>query len=282
METNTQIGFLTMIVTQALIRASSVHNRLGLVGKEIVKKNSYEDMALKCDIECEKAILEFLKGFDLPIHVISEEHGLVELNPGPKYLGILDGLDGSYIYKDFAGTGRYSTMFGILDGTDPSYDDYLVSGIMEHVTGRLYVAIKDRGAFVIKNGKEMPIHVSDQTEMIPGITNIYLYEWPKPEREIFTKKIEGFDFFKGCSATYYIDVADGSADAALETTRKGNLETVIAYGLIKEAGGVMVDVLGNSIGPQKYLEFGQKDIVPVITAGTQKLADAIIQILRKA
>lgn len=76
-------------------------------------------------------------------------------------------------------------------------------------------------------------------------------------------------------------VAEGLADFALECTRKGNLEIAAAYGLIKEAGGAMVDLEGNDISDQKYLVFGTKENVPIITAATAKLAQKLVIFLKE-
>jgi fructose-1,6-bisphosphatase/inositol monophosphatase family enzyme len=42
---------------------------------------------------------------------------------------------------------------------------------------------------------------------------------------------------------------------ALECTRKGNLEIAVAYGLIREAGGVMTTADGEDLGPKGYQTF---------------------------
>lgn len=60
--------------------------------KNLSKKNQFEETALKVDIECEKAILDFLKEAGVPIRVISEEYGQVGITENPRYLGILDGI----------------------------------------------------------------------------------------------------------------------------------------------------------------------------------------------
>ncbi|MBX4210746.1 hypothetical protein KW783_02115, partial [Candidatus Parcubacteria bacterium] len=75
--------------------------------------------------------MDFLREQNIPIRVIAEEHGVVDITANPRYLGILDGLDGSSVYKKARGTGRYGTMFGIFDTTDPTYQYYVASGIME-------------------------------------------------------------------------------------------------------------------------------------------------------
>ena len=92
-----------------------------------------------------------------------------------------------------------------------------------------------------------------------------------------------FDYqFFGSTAVNFFDMAIGTTDLDLECTRKGNLEFAVGYPLIKEAGGFMVTLDGKSIGPKKFLEFGQNEHVPIITASTiQLVRDAINYIHNK-
>lgn len=265
------------IVLDSLRRTLSAHDSLGEIGEELVQKNQFGDTALRVDIECEKVILDFLKEMRVPIRVISEEHGQVDITENPRYLGILDGLDGSNVYKKERGRARYGTMFGIFNTTNPSYSDYLVSGIMEHSTKRLFVAQRNGGAFVVKGDKRTPVHSSGRTQLDPS-AQIYIDEYFEINREIFSKKLKGFNtHYGGSSAVYYADVASGAADLILECTRKNNLEIAIAYGLETEAGAVMVGLDGASLGDKKYLEFGQKEKVPIITAATRELAERLLE-----
>ena len=268
---------LESIAIESLSRALSVHDTLGEAGEELVQKNQFGETALRVDVECEKAVLDFLREAKIPIRVISEEHGQVDITENLRYLGILDGLDGSNVYKKERGRARYGTMFGIFATTNPRYGDYLMSGIMEHSTKRLFVAFSNGGAFVIEGDKRTPIHSSGKTRLDPA-AQVYIDEYFEINRETFSKKLKGFNtHYGGSSAVYYADVASGAADLALECTRKNNLEIAVAYGLETEAGAVMVGLDGASIGDKKYLEFGQSEKVPIITAATRELAEGLIE-----
>ena len=269
------------ITLDSLRRALLVHDTLGETGEELVQKNQFGETALRVDVGCEKAILDFLKEAGVPIRIISEEHGQVDITDNPRYLGVLDGLDGSNVYKKERGRARYGTMFGIFDTVNPSYQDYIASGIMEHPTKRLFIALKNGGAFIMEGDKRTPIHSSGRTQLDPD-TQIYIDEYFEINRNTFSNKLQNFkpksrDFSAGSSAVHYADVASGVADLVLECTRKNNLEIAIAYGLETEAGAVMVDLDGVTIGDKKYLEFGQKETVPIITAATKELADRLLE-----
>ncbi|MBU0953211.1 MAG: hypothetical protein KKA90_02185 [Nanoarchaeota archaeon] len=252
----------------SLEKAYNIHQDLGKVGEELLQKNQFGETALRGDVEIEKAMV--------PIRILSEEHGTLDIGTNPQYLGLLDGLDGSSVYKKARAKGRYGTMLGIFSSLDPRYDDYLFSGIMEHATRRLFYAVNGKGSFLIANGKTETIACSKSTELSEK-TRIYVDEYFETNRKIFSAKLQGFHVsYLGSSAVYYADLASGSADLVLECTRKRNLEIAIAYGLETESGGVMVTADGRSLGPCPYLEFGHDIQVPVVSAATKELAEALI------
>lgn len=63
-------------------------------------------------------------------------------------------------------------------------------------------------------------------------------------------------------------------DAVIECTRKKNLEIAVAFGILNEAGGAMLDSHGHSLAGKNYLDFGQgaDDHLLVISAATKTLA----------
>lgn len=267
----------------ALERAFEVHESLGKSGEKKIQKNQFGQTALKVDLDCEKAVIDTFREEKIHLRIISEEHGTVDIMKKPKYLAVLDGLDGTKEYKQNRGKGRYATMFAIFSNINPKYNDYLFCGVMEHSTKKLFFVSKGKGSFIFSNGKRKTIHCSNTKELTKRI-KIYADEEFDKNRDItflndtFLSKLKGYRFLhESSSAVHYIDLAQGKADLVLECTRKGNLEIATAYGLVKEAGGVMVGMNGVSLGNKKYLEFGQKDYVPVVTASTIELAKELLK-----
>ncbi|KKQ75916.1 MAG: hypothetical protein US96_C0002G0029, partial [Candidatus Woesebacteria bacterium GW2011_GWB1_38_5b] len=84
----------------------------------------------------------------------------------------------------------------------------------------------------------------------------------------FKKLFIGSPENSGSSCKYYSDLISGKIDVVIECTRKRNLEIAAAYGLVREAGGVMVDILGRDLEKMSYLEFYQSDDkhFPIISA----------------
>lgn len=274
------------ILIEALTQAHIVHNDLGREGLAAEAKNRYGDMAMTVDVRCGEAIILYLQRHMFPIRLIGEESSEVTIGT-PKYLGVMDEMDGSDMAKAGWNVNRYGTMFGIFATTDPSYDDYVAVGYIEHATKNLYYAVNGEGAFVLNlaTTRTKRIRTSGKSRL-GNEARIYVDEYYDFNVKTFSEKLRDFapnkgDFYDGTAASVsFADVARGAADFSLRSTGKNNLEPMIAYGLITEAGGAMVDEEGNSFGPKKYLEYGQGEKLPIITAATPELAMEMVEYLK--
>lgn len=279
-----RINEIAEIGILALRAAKSVHDQLGEDGLAAVPSpNQFGEQALKADVEAEKIVLESLRKSGLPLRVISEEHGITNLTEKPELLGILDGIDGTSQYKEGRNRLRYATMLGIALGADPRYKDYLFSGIMEHPTNRLWIGIRGEGSFLVDaNGNRTQIHTSFRT-IFDDSAQIYTLtpEYNDTARKYLSTLVREYKTQLPLSAAIsYVDIASGQADLEVEVTRKRNLEQMIAFGLITEARGVMVDENGESIGNQRYLLWGQEDFRLLVTAATPELAHDFLEKFR--
>lgn len=279
-----KIEEITEIGIRALRAAKIVHDQLGEIGLESVPSpNQFNEQALKADVEAEKAVLKSLKESELPIKVVSEEHGITDLSENQTLLGVLDGIDGTSEYRAGRNRLRYATMLGISSGLDPAYGEYLFSGIMEHSTNRLWIGIRGQGSFFVDpNGNKTQINTSGKT-VFDNSTRIYSMqpEYNDTSRRHLTGLVRKYKTTLPLSeAIALVDVACGEADLAATATRKSNLEQMIAFGLVMEAGGVMVDENNRNIYNQRYLEWGQKESVLLVTACTPQLAGDFLEKLK--
>lgn len=284
-------------VRNGLSATFRMHESLGERGTEEVQKNQFGETAMRADIEAEEVLMELVKSLGIHIKVRSEEHGEVNLNPDelpPKLIAVMDGLDGSGVYEKERGVGRYGTMFAFLDGSNPRYGDYLAAGIMEHSTGRLALAFKGKGLEVsnLKTGETSHPRTKDAENLEPGSTVFVdsvhvekdepLYQHNQyfaKNRETFVEPLTKAGFHPvrlGSSAASYVSISLGEAELACESTRKGNLEFAVGYPIIHEAGGVVVTLDGRDIGSNHYLDFGQREHIPVIIAANQKVAQQVL------
>jgi fructose-1,6-bisphosphatase/inositol monophosphatase family enzyme len=272
---------LVKLGIEALKKSFEVHNNLGEKGLKEIQKNEHGDTSLLVDIECEKIIIETFKQANIPLKIISEEHGEVNLFDNPKYLAVIDGLDGTNVYKKEIGKGRYGTMFGIFLNLNPNYEDYIFCGVMEHSSNKLYYAIKDKGTFLITNEEKLPLNCSSVKRL--DKSKIYADEYFDKDKDTsfiydtYLSKLKDYHFLhSNSSAIHYVDLAQGKVDLVLECTRKRNLEIAVAFGLINETNGIIVTIDGKSIKNKKYLELGQNEYIPIISASTIELANELI------
>lgn len=275
---------IKQIGIEALLKSFLRHETLGERGVEMVKKNQFGDMAMRGDIEAEDAVIQYLKEQNFPITLRSEEHGETHIGSSPTHFGVLDGIDGSAWYSSARGVGRYGTLLGIYEGTDPMYKDYLFSGIMEHATKRVLYGVKGKGSFAydVVSGSTTPIHTSSTTVLDTKI-HIHIDQYWEINKTTFMIPLKGYNIldYHLCSSVHYANVALGISDLALECTRKNNLEIAAVFGLIREAGGVIMTRDGKDISELQYRTFGQLSKVPVITAASQQLAEDVIRQLKK-
>lgn len=282
-----EVNKLKEIGNLALREAYETVRRLAQFGISPVKTNQFGDTALRGDVEAESAVLEVLKANNIPIKVISEEHGVTIIGDNPLYLGILDGIDGSGVYRRERDKGRYGTMFAIYKTTDPTFNDYLYGGIMEHVSNRLCFASKGKGSLTVENGEAKPIHCSQSLRLDRESSKLYAdTNFDKVYKtNVISDCLWGLGGYNiacmSSSAVHYVDLASGYVDGVIECTRKGNLEIAVAFPLITEAGGVLLGVDGISLGDRKYTVFGQNNHEPVISACTLELGKDMLRIINR-
>lgn len=235
-------------------------------GLSFHQKNQFGDRCLMIDWKCEQAVIDSLKESQIPIRIISEEHGVVDLDSAPKFLGFLDGIDGtSAAEKDYSG-GRFATMFGVASELNPKYSHISFGGIYEHSTRN--------------SVNSLDVQKKVSTKKLSR-AKIYLDQYG-PNLNLFQKFINHQNVsYLDSSGSHYLDLATGKVDAVLECTRKGNLEIAVAYPIIKNAGGTVVDINGEDIGNKEYNEWGQgaNEHLPIISASSQALANEVIEFL---
>ena len=281
------------VVIRALREVYRQHKKLGEEGKKYLEeKNWVGQKTLVADWEAEEAIINSLLELDEPIFVVSEEHGKFNLSYGDsKYLAVMDGIDGSFAYR--FGRGPYATSFAIFKGGNPKYEDYLASGILEHPSGRIFVASKNGGSFIIEDGRKIAIGTSEEPLKFKN-SRIYVDGYFDVNNAHFSRNLGKFkELYVGTQYKWagsditYTRLAQGHDEegnpvsAVCECTRKGNLEIAAAVGLIEEAGGVVLTLDGESLAQRRYLSFGQgrRDRIPYIAAANEEVGRQLIDYL---
>ena len=280
-------------VRRGLIHSFQLHEELGERGTDKQQTNSFGETALLMDIYSEQVMMDALRELPYRFLVRTEEHGEVEINPeadGPCYLVVMDGLDGSSVYDKERGTGNYGPMFVIYDNDDPTYEEYMVAGVMNLSTGEMLIAAKgkDLASENLRTGEQSKVRANadatldenavvfaDATEVdedhnLHGFFTLNGNMAGKLHDELGVRS-----YRTGSTAANIMAVAKGEAVLDIGATRKGNLEFASAYAIIKASGGVMQTVGGEDLGKLKFREFGQgeKEFIPVIAAANEEVAE---------
>lgn len=284
------------LVEAGLWDTYQVHEDLGIEGVEAVEENQFGDQAMVADVQSERAMIDVLRASEQSFRVHSEEHGKLTVGDHlPSMLAVMDGLDGSSLYKKARGEGNYGSMFAIFESTDPRYNDYLAAGIMLHATAQLLVATRGQGVKQVdlRTGLARSAKTSDAALTHEAL--IYtdddatvpkenvLYPYFQTNLKVLAEPLRKVGYTTsrtGASAGYYASLAMGEALAVGEATRKGNLELAAAYALVKEAGGSIVDVkTWQDIGDQKFTEYGQSSHEPFLAVANPAVLETMQQIL---
>ncbi len=281
---NVDAGTISAVAESSLLNAAIRFTELGKDGKASVQKNRFGETALRMDIEAEQIVIETFRAAKVPARIVSEEHGITDLCVNPSLLAVLDGIDGTVVYKSGA-PGRFATLLTVFDHIDPKYSDYLYAGMMSHGSAELFAARKGNGV-VIQHVAAGSIVSSTPTALsaisaLAGAT-IYVDEsFPINER-VFSEPLKSLQ--PKCilsSAHYYTALARGEAELVCECTRKGNLELAAAHALISELGGILCTLDRSPLADARFNSFGQNEHIPVVAAANRQILNAALQLINQ-
>ena len=219
--------------------------------------NQFGDQTLVADWELEEVVIKFWRSTDFKIGWIAEEHPMLFDKNEVDYIGYLDGLDGSSVYKVNEG-GRCGTMMSIYRADDQTFAGYIGSLIVDYGSHKIggdcsYIAAKGMGTWAdpVTRGDYIQVNVApdrstrQMRKELLAYADLYFDSVRRAAKKIAKVK---FRYLKA-SMPYYVDLAQGYAWLVVECTRKHSLEIASAYPLIHEAGGVMVDLVsGQDLG----------------------------------
>lgn len=280
-------------VLNSLISVCNNHVELGEVGKQKDVINQFGEQALRADLAAEEIVIKNLwllaRENGLFVGVRGEEtaSSLLGIPFGIKCLATLDGLDGSANYLKPCGWS-YGTMFSFAQGYDPKYKDFEVAAIGLPEEGWVIVAIKNKGVFMFDIesdtcGKIEPFGLVEFDESKILSDNYF------PEAKEMLGDMQDKWTRTGSTAATIVAMAIGGQindpkfpemnngwQGLADVTRKGNLEQPILYLILSELGGVMVDKNGSDIGEYSFKEWGQSEKLPIISAISGNVAEAIL------
>jgi myo-inositol-1(or 4)-monophosphatase len=264
---------LTQICKDALYKAHDVLDYIGSKGTSEIHDKHVVDISTKGDMVVSEALRRYFKEQKIPAVFYSEEFGRIELMKNPRYTITIDDIDGTDNYYRGRGILPFCTVVAIFDSTEPSFQDVLVAGVIEHNSGRLWHAERNKGCYL----NDVRINTSGRKILdrrtlviidhyisgkdVSKFLDIYPESWVK-------------DF--GSAAFHLAGVSSGLFDAYLSPSQKAH-ELGAGYLLIKEAGGFLSDLEGKSLDKAKY-NFDSK--YPIVAASTEELGKVLLSKLK--
>jgi 3'(2'), 5'-bisphosphate nucleotidase len=200
----------------------------------------------KADIEINKILTDGLSKIE-GVFVFSEEQKESKEYLNKESYFIVDPIDGT---KDFVHkTGGFCIMLALIKDKQP-----VIGVVYKPVGNELFYAVKNKGAYLEKDGKSSKINVDKQSSFSDMKMVMSKFHLSKTEIEV-KEKLGIFNYEqKGSAGLKMCDIAQGKAHLYINTSSKtGEWDSAPGSLIIQEAGGVITDIYGNT------LEFSKKE-----------------------
>lgn len=237
---------------------------------EALGKGAGGDKTFPIDREAEEIIIDFLTASKIPMTVISEEIGYKEINGGGTLKALIDPIDGSK--NAINGIPFYCSSLALVEGDDiGSVSSSLVVNLL---TGDCFVAQKGKGAFF--NGSPIKTQPDSGFYLIA-----YEAQTPKTDIQKILPLISNFRRTRclGATALDMAYTAYGAISVFITPAPSRTFDFAGGWLLIKEAGGIITDLKGNSLDDVKI---GIDQRVPIIASGNQELHEKALSILNSS
>ncbi len=230
-------------------------------------KGASGDITHPIDKRAEDIIIEELQKLKVPITLVSEECGVKEFfGGGPRLL--VDPIDGSR--NALTGVPVFSTSIALVNGD--TVGDTVIGYIVNLVNGDEFSAEKGKGSFL--NGSPIKTQEDDNTKVIA-------YEAQVPGRDIaaIMPLLSMFDRARcfGSTALDLAFLAQGALSVFTVPCPSRSFDFAAGYLLVKEAGGIVTDLKGDSID---RVSIGVKKSTPLLAAGNERLHGMALDVLK--
>lgn len=210
-----------------------------------IKVGAGGDTTFPMDKAAEDTIVRYLENLGEPMTIISEELGIHQIDGGTMRV-IVDPVDGSK--NAINGLALFCASIAVADG--PTIGDVNMGYVINLVSGDEYWAQKGSGTYL--NGNRVETRRDEKLEMV-------LVECQNPARELpGLTGLLSMVYRMRCLGSIALDlayVASGSAGALITMSKSRPFDYAAGLLLVREAGGIVTDVEGNSID---HLETGLK------------------------
>lgn len=254
----------TLLVAQKAFLAGSSTSR-----NEVGTTNAKGDRSLGMDVAIEMAVITYIQERNLPVQIYSEEVGVVEgSHLNPQYTFSMDPLDGSVNYKYGQGNLPFGTLVAFFKGLNPILDDVVACGMIEHTTGNFFIF--DGKQTVDQNGNKVVLNPDWQ---VHKTTPVYLDTFYKEGMKAYTEFAQEVFIRNSGSVVGNLTYTLSNISAVMAGISVRAEEIGAVYGLIKGAGGVIVDHEGTPLGEKRFDPQGEYRLL----AGNERVCNFMVR-----
>jgi myo-inositol-1(or 4)-monophosphatase len=234
------------------------------------------DISTLADRAVSAALIDFFKTEGLGAIILSEESGSISIGSRAAYTIAIDDIDGTDNFHRGREILPYCTVVSVFEGSAPVYKDTLAAGVMEHRSGRLWIAERGRGTTVSMPDRTDHSASASQIRVPDRRSLVVVDQYSAKERSREFNGLVELAWVKdfGSSALHLAGVASGLFDAYINLRQKAH-ELGAGYLLVKEAGGIIVDLEGASLDDRP---FAFDEVQGVVAAGTREMATALLEL----
>lgn len=287
--------FAEKIVKESLFEGYVALKKAGDDAKQIEDESKLKDIVTKGDKIVGQAMLDYIKSYNMPAIVYSEEVPITVLGNEPIWSVVDDDIDGTDNFKYGRGMLPHGSIIGVFDKPDPAFEDCISAGFLEFNSGNLYYATKNEGAHVITSyAKDREVNRDSQNPVKIVASN---------KKEIKGLKIANDQYMVGdlagavadysaeghwvkdlaCKAIHLAYIADGTFDVFVSADRCSNRakkctgeELGPGYLLVKEAGGSVLDWQGRDIG-KELISLDKKKVFNFVAGANYELTKNFVE-----
>lgn len=195
-----------------------------------IESKSDDSPLTKADKASHNAIVALLEKTDIPI--LSEEGADVPYEERSKwdYFWMIDPLDGTkeFIKKN----GEFTVNIALI------HNQKSILGVVQvPVTGELYYATEDLGAFKEENGVKNPITVGSKSMNDKGLKVVASRSHMSEDTEVFMKNLNEPIIVSKGSSLKLLMIAEGKADLYPRYAPTMEWDTAAAQAIVEAAGG---------------------------------------------
>jgi len=237
----------------------------------LVKKND-GDLTRNIDKIVENIFINYLIRYKIPVKVISEETGILNITSNPQFAMFLDPVDGSDIAARGYPLCSIALSLYCLETKKP-----LFSIIGDIIQGKIFYT-NEKNAFIIEDEMIKPMKASDYKPLNECMLVCYA---AKPDRimKIFEQKklFEQIGLFLNYGGPMDIArVGEGTVDIFLEFQKGFKcIDYVAGIDITQKSGAIITDLQGYELEPDFDLDGRKKFLV----TSNRKLHEQILQLI---